>query len=58
LQVARLAGQGLSNLEIAEQLFVSPHTVRYHLPKVYTKLGITSRADLRQLDQNNGHDGG
>jgi len=58
LQVARLAGQGLSNLEIAEQLFVSPHTVRYHLPKVYTKLGITSRADLRQLDQNDGHDGG
>jgi DNA-binding CsgD family transcriptional regulator len=58
LQVARLAGQGLSNLEIAEQLFVSPHTVRYHLPKVYTKLGITTRADLRQLDQNDGHDGG
>jgi DNA-binding CsgD family transcriptional regulator len=57
-QVARLAGQGLSNLEIAEQLFVSRHTVGYHLHKVYAKLGITSRADLRQLDQNDGHDGG
>ena len=58
LQVARLAGQGLSNLEIAEQLFVSPPPSAPTCPKVYTKLGITSRADLRQLDQNNGHDGG
>jgi DNA-binding CsgD family transcriptional regulator len=37
---------------------VSRHTVGYHLHKVYAKLGITSRADLRQLDQNDGHDGG
>jgi ATP/maltotriose-dependent transcriptional regulator MalT len=50
LQVVRLAGRGLSNREIAEQLFVSPHTVGYHLHKVYAKLGITSRADLRHLN--------
>jgi DNA-binding CsgD family transcriptional regulator len=50
LQVARLADQGLSNRQIAERLFVSRHTVSYHLHKVYTKLGMTSRADLWRLD--------
>jgi len=49
-QVARLAGQGLSNREIAERLFVSRHTVGYHLHKVYAQLGIASRAELGQLD--------
>ena len=49
-QVARLAGQGLSNQQIADQLFVSRHTVGYHLHKVYTKLGITSRAELRDVN--------
>jgi DNA-binding CsgD family transcriptional regulator len=53
-QVSRLAGQGLSNREIAERLFVSRHTVGYHLHKVYAKLGITSRAELGQLDEDNG----
>jgi DNA-binding NarL/FixJ family response regulator len=50
LQVARLAGQGLSNQQIADQLFVSRHTVGYHLHKVYAKLGITSRTELGQRD--------
>jgi DNA-binding CsgD family transcriptional regulator len=49
-QVARLASQGLSNQQIADQLFVSRHTVGYHLHKVYTKLDITSRAELRDVD--------
>ena len=46
LGVARLAAQGLSNRDIAAQLFLSPRTVGYHLYKAYRKLGITSRSEL------------
>jgi DNA-binding CsgD family transcriptional regulator len=45
-QIVRLAAQGLSNKDIAAQLFLSPRTVGYHLYKAYPKLGIVSRGEL------------
>jgi DNA-binding CsgD family transcriptional regulator len=47
-QIARFAYEGLSNPEIGARLFLSPRTVEYHLHKVFTKLGIGSRTELRQ----------
>lgn len=50
LQVVRRAALGLSNREIAAQLFLSPRTVGHHLYRAFPKLGISRRAELAQLE--------
>lgn len=51
LEVARLAAAGASRAEIAEQLYLSPWTVKRHLSSIRTKLGVTNAADRAELAQ-------
>lgn len=46
--VARLVARGLSNKEVATELYISPHAVGYHLRHIYAKLDVTTRQQLRQ----------
>jgi DNA-binding NarL/FixJ family response regulator len=45
-RIADAVASGLTNREIAAQLFLSPRTIDYHLRKVFAKMGISSRAEL------------
>ena len=47
-RIALLARDGLSNPEVGARLFLSPRTVEWHLRKVFAKLAITSRKELRE----------
>jgi DNA-binding CsgD family transcriptional regulator len=49
LQIAQLAAEGLSNREIGQKLYLSHRTISSHLYRVFPKLGITSRTELRQV---------
>jgi len=48
-QVAEAVSQGLTNRQVANRLYMSPHTVDSHLRHIYWKLGINSRIDLTRL---------
>jgi DNA-binding CsgD family transcriptional regulator len=52
LQIAQLAAEGLSNKKIGEQLYLSHRTVESHLYRLFPKLGVTSRAQLRDALEN------
>jgi DNA-binding CsgD family transcriptional regulator len=47
--VAQLAVEGLTNRQIGEQIFLSRHTIDFHLRHVYGKLGVKSRVSLTRL---------
>jgi DNA-binding CsgD family transcriptional regulator len=49
LQIAHFVAQGLSNREVAAQLFLSPRTIAFHLRNIFRKLGISSRTQLAGL---------
>ena len=50
LKVAQLVASGLSNKDVAAQIWVSPRTVAFHLRNVFAKAGATSRGELAHLD--------
>lgn len=55
LQIARFVAEGLTNREVAAQLFLSPRTIDFHLRNVFRKLGIGSRTALARFDLDSEH---
>jgi DNA-binding NarL/FixJ family response regulator len=49
LQIAQMAADGLTNREIGRRLYLSHRTISVYLDRVFPKLGITSRAELRSV---------
>ena len=49
LQIATIVAQGLTNRQIASQLFLSPRTVSTHLYHIYPKVGVTTRHELHDV---------
>ena len=47
--VGDLVAEGLTNRQVAERMFVSRHTVDFHLRQIFRKLGITSRVELTRV---------
>ena len=58
LQIAGFVAEGLTNRDVAAQLFVSPRTIDFHLRNVFRKLGITTRTELARLDPAQARGGG
>jgi DNA-binding CsgD family transcriptional regulator len=57
LQIAHFVAEGLTNREVAAQLFLSPRTIDFHLRNVFRKLGISSRTALARLDHDAASEG-
>jgi DNA-binding CsgD family transcriptional regulator len=55
--VADLVSRGLTNQQIALRMFLSPHTINYHLRQIFRKLGIFSRVQLAGLAHTHLHNG-
>jgi DNA-binding NarL/FixJ family response regulator len=49
LQIAGFVAAGMTNRQVAAQLYLSPRTIDYHLRKVFSKLGVASRTELVQM---------
>ena len=54
-QAVELASQGLSNSDVARELFISRNTVKVYLSRAYAKLGVTNRTELARLATRHSH---